>query len=51
MRASSSEPLQAQEEEGIEAVRWMDAREVTEMEEGTYPSLVPVLRAWKAMGF
>lgn len=50
MRASSLEPLKAQVEEGIEAVRWMDPRELTAMEKDTYPSLLPVLRIWKGLG-
>jgi ADP-ribose pyrophosphatase YjhB (NUDIX family) len=47
MRASSMEPLTAQTEEDIDAVRWLDAAGVAELERSTYPSLLPVVKAWK----
>lgn len=49
MRASSKEKLTAQSEEDIEDVRWLDAAGVRMMEADTYPSLLPVLQAWRAM--
>lgn len=47
MRASAKEHLTAQTEEDIEEVRWMDAKGLKEMERDTYPSLLPVLAAWR----
>lgn len=49
MRASSNGTLTAQTEEGIEEVRWLDAQGVRKMEADTYPSLLPVLVAWRAL--
>jgi ADP-ribose pyrophosphatase YjhB (NUDIX family) len=49
MRSSSKEKLSAQSEEGIEEVRWLSAEEVRMMETDTYPSLLPVLAAWRAL--
>lgn len=49
MRASSSEELTAQSEEDIEEVRWLDHDGVRMMEADTYPSLLPVLKAWRAL--
>lgn len=47
MRASSAEPLTAQAEEAITAVRWMDAGAVRAMKASTYPSLRKVIAAWE----
>ncbi len=49
MRASSKEKLTAQTEEDIEEVRWLDEKGIRMMEADTYPSLLPVLRAWESM--
>lgn len=49
MRASSDEVLVPQTDEGIEEVRWLDPGEVRTIEADTYPSLLPVFRAWWAM--
>lgn len=49
MRASSNEALTAQSEEDIEEVRWLDSDGVRMMEADTYPSLLPVLKAWRAL--
>ena len=49
MKASANEHLVAQTEEDIEEVRWMDASGVLDMEQDTYPSLLPVLEAWKKL--
>jgi ADP-ribose pyrophosphatase YjhB (NUDIX family) len=49
MRASSKERLIAQSEEDIEEVRWLGSDEVRMMEADTYPSLLPVLAAWRSM--
>ena len=49
MRASSKEKLTAQSEEDIEEVRWLDEKGIRMMESDTYPSLLPVLRAWESM--
>ncbi|MGV3637484.1 MAG: NUDIX hydrolase [Flavobacteriales bacterium] len=49
MRASSTEELTAQSEEDIEEVRWLDSAGVRIMEADTYPSLLPVLHAWRAL--
>ena len=49
MRASSKERLTPQFDEDIEEVRWLDERGVRMMEKDTYPSLLPVLRAWESM--
>lgn len=48
MNGTASEELTAQQEEGIEEVRWMDAAGVRTMEADTYSSLLPVLAAWRA---
>ena len=48
MRASATEALTAQTEEDIEEVRWLDAEGVRMMEAETYPSLLPVLEAWRS---
>ncbi|MBL7951735.1 MAG: NUDIX domain-containing protein [Flavobacteriales bacterium] len=49
MRASSEEELTAQSEEDIEEVRWLDEAGVRMMEADTYPSLIPVLKAWRSL--
>lgn len=49
MRGSSQEPLAAQSDEGIEEVRWLDAKGVRMMEADTYPSLLPVLKVWRGL--
>lgn len=49
MRASSNEELTAQSEEDIEEVRWLDNDGLRMMEADTYPSLLPVLKAWRAL--
>lgn len=49
MRASSKEELTAQTEEDIEEVRWLDVDGLRMMESDTYPSLLPVLHAWRAL--
>jgi ADP-ribose pyrophosphatase YjhB (NUDIX family) len=49
MHASSKQPLTAQTEEDIEEVRWLDIDGVRMMEADTYPSLLPVLEAWRAL--
>ncbi|MCB9165580.1 MAG: NUDIX domain-containing protein [Flavobacteriales bacterium] len=49
MRASSTERVTAQVEEDIEEVRWLDEAGVRLMEADTYPSLVPVLKAWRSL--
>lgn len=49
MRASSKEVLTAQSEEDIEEVRWLDEAGVRMMEADTYPSLLPVLKAWRSL--
>lgn len=49
MRASSNEELTAQSEEDIEEVRWLDNDGVRMMEGDTYPSLLPVLKAWRSL--
>ncbi|HNU57846.1 MAG TPA: NUDIX domain-containing protein [Flavobacteriales bacterium] len=49
MRASSHEKLTAQSEEDIEEVRWLDEGGVRMMEAETYPSLLPVLKAWHSL--
>ena len=49
MRASSGEELTAQVEEDIEEVRWLDEEGVRMMEADTYPSLLPVLKAWRSL--
>jgi 8-oxo-dGTP pyrophosphatase MutT (NUDIX family) len=49
MRASSNEELTAQSEEDIEEVRWLDSDGVRMMEGDTYPSLLPVLKAWRTL--
>lgn len=49
MRASSTEELTAQSEEDIEEVRWLDSTDLRMMEGDTYPSLLPVLSAWKEL--
>lgn len=49
MRASSKEKLVAQSEEDIEEVCWLDADGVRMMEADTYPSLLPVLQAWRSL--
>ncbi len=46
MEGDATEPLTAQAEEDIEAVRWLVPEEVDAMRLGTYPSLLPVLNAW-----
>lgn len=50
MRGSAAEVLTAQVEEDIEEVRWLDAEGLRMMEADTYPSLLPVLAAFRAMG-
>lgn len=50
MRGSAAEVLTAQVEEDIEEVRWLDAEGLRRMEADTYPSLLPVLAAFRAMG-
>jgi len=50
MRASAKEHLRPQTEEGIEEVRWMDDAGLNAMEQDTYPSLLPVLEAWRSLG-
>jgi len=47
MEASSTEKLTAQTEEDIEEVRWMDRTELQAMKADTYPSLLPVIKAWE----
>ncbi len=47
MRASSAEKLQAQAEEDIDAVEWLDPAAVARIKEATYPSLRPVISAWE----
>lgn len=47
MRASSSQPLIAQAEEGITGIEWMDAAGIAELKKGTYPSLLVVIAAWE----
>lgn len=49
MRSSSKETLTAQSEEDIEEVRWLDEAGVRMMEADTYPSLLPVLKAWRSL--
>ncbi len=49
MRASSTEELTAQSEEDIQEVRWLDEAGVRMMEADTYPSLLPVLQAWRSL--
>lgn len=49
MRASSKEALTAQSEEDIEEVRWLDEAGIRMMEADTYPSLLPVLKAWRSL--
>lgn len=48
MAGDASEPLKGQAEEGIDAVRWMDAGGMAELRAGTYPSLQSVITAWEA---
>lgn len=48
MRGSSKDKLIAQTDEDIEEVRWLDAKGVKAMEQDTYPSLLPVLDAYKS---
>ncbi len=49
MNASATERLTAQVEEDIEEVRWLDEAGVRMMEAETYPSLLPVLKAWHSL--
>ncbi|HRH69961.1 MAG TPA: NUDIX domain-containing protein [Flavobacteriales bacterium] len=49
MHASSKERLTPQFDEDIEEVRWLDERGIRMMESDTYPSLLPVLAAWRSM--
>ena len=49
MRASAKERLTAQTEEDIEEVLWLDDMGIRMMEKDTYPSLLPVLAAWRLM--
>lgn len=46
MEGDATEPLTAQTEEDIDAVRWLGPAEVEAMRSETYPSLLPVLNAW-----
>lgn len=50
MRGSSKDELIAQTDEDIEEVCWLDAKGLKAMEQDTYPSLLPVLQAFKSMG-
>ncbi len=47
MEGNAAEPLTAQAEEDIDAVRWLGPGEVAAMGRETYPSLLPVLNAWE----
>ncbi len=49
MRASSKEKLTPQSEEDIEEVQWLDEDGIHMMEGDTYPSLLPVITAWRSM--
>jgi 8-oxo-dGTP pyrophosphatase MutT (NUDIX family) len=48
MEGDAAEPLTAQTEEDIDAVRWMDADGRAEMRRDTYGSILSVLNAWEA---
>ncbi len=48
MEGDASETLQAQTEEDIDAVRWMDDAGRAEMRRDTYASVQVVLNAWEA---
>ncbi|MEO8589320.1 MAG: NUDIX domain-containing protein [Flavobacteriales bacterium] len=47
MRGSAKETLTPQADEDIEEVRWLDEAGVKGMELDTYPSLLPVIQAWR----
>ena len=49
MRASASEELVPQTDEGIEEVRWIGRAELPTVLGNTYSSLVPVFKAWEAL--
>lgn len=46
MEGRADDALAAQAEEGIDAVRWMDAEGLAAMRRDTYPSILRVLNAW-----
>lgn len=48
MAASAAQPLSAQAEEQIDAVRWLSAAGIAELRRDTYLSLLPVINAWEA---
>jgi len=50
MRTSSAETLVPQHEEDIEEVRWVALAEAAMLKADTYPSLLPVIAAWEAIG-
>jgi 8-oxo-dGTP pyrophosphatase MutT (NUDIX family) len=50
MRTSSEQALVPQHEEDIDEVRWVDHEEADVLKADTYPSLLPVVAAWEAVG-
>lgn len=50
MAGTAADSLAPQAEEGIDAVRWLDAAGVAELRRDTYPSLLRVITAWEAAG-
>jgi len=49
MQGTVKDVLIAQAEEDIEEVCWLDAQGLSIMERDTYPSLMPVLQAWRSI--
>lgn len=49
MQGTAQDVLVAQAEEDIEEVCWLDAQGLSIMERDTYPSLMPVLQAWRSI--
>ena len=47
MKADMNEVLAPQTEEDIDAVKWIDTEEMTEVKRDTYASILPVITAWE----
>jgi len=47
MAGDAAEPLKAQAEEDIDAVRWLDAQGLEALRNDTYASILQVLNAWE----
>ncbi len=48
MEGDAAEPLTAQAEEDIDAVRWVGPEDLVDLRSDTYASLLPVINAWEA---